>query len=176
MGTGAKSIPESQDKFSEGLLNSSPSRRQFLAGSIEKVTVLASSAAILSMITGCGGGGGSPSVTGPSGPAQLDLSSPQLAGLANVGGVVTLSPSAFAGLPRNGIFIIRATSTSYVVLDRTCTHQACQVGAFQSNGIATCPCHGSQYNTSGSVARGPAPRALTKYTATIADNILTIQF
>ena len=176
MGTGSKNSPERGEYISAGLLNTSPSRRRFLAGSIEKVTVLASSAAVLALINGCGGGGGSPSVTGPSGPVELDLSSSQLAALATVGGVATLSPSAFGGLPRNGVFIIRATDTSYVVLDRTCTHQACQVGSFQSDGVATCPCHGSQYNTSGSVVRGPAPRALTKYTATVANNILTIQF
>ena len=176
MGTGSKNHPERGENISAGLLNTSPSRRQFLAGSIEKVTVLASSAAILSLINGCGGSGGNPSVTGPSGPVQLDLSSSQLAALATVGGMVTLSPSAAAGLPRNGLFIIRASDTSYVVLDRTCTHQACQVGAIQSNGIATCPCHGSQFSTSGAVVRGPAGRSLTKYTATVANNILTIQF
>jgi len=54
-----------------------------------------------------------------------------------------------------------------------CTHEQCIVSTFQSQ-IFECPCHGSQYSTSGSVLRGPATRPLTQFPTTFSNNVLTI--
>ena len=40
--------------------------------------------------------------------------------------------------------------------------------------VATCNCHGSEFNTSGGVVRGPASRSLHKYTAVLDGNVITI--
>jgi len=37
-----------------------------------------------------------------------------------------------------------------------------------------CPCHGSEFNTSGARVSGPAPRALRQFTTSFASNVLTI--
>jgi len=166
--------------------NGSRNRREFFADSAMQITVLASSSAMLALIGACGGGNSSTPTSPPSSDGggggggggggsqvQIDISQSPYTALATVGGAVALNASALAGLPANGIFIIRASETMIVVLSRTCTHQGCQVGAF-NGGIAECPCHGSRYDTNGNVVRGPAPNSLTRYTATLTGNIITL--
>ena len=58
-------------------------------------------------------------------------------------------------------------------LTAICTHEACTITQFASQTF-TCPCHGSQYNTSGTVVKGPAPRSLQRFTAALTGNTLTI--
>jgi Rieske Fe-S protein len=40
-----------------------------------------------------------------------------------------------------------------------CTHLGCTI-TVQADGLLTCPCHGSQFRSDGTVARGPAARSL----------------
>ena len=40
-----------------------------------------------------------------------------------------------------------------------CTHQGCTVNAVADN-VISCPCHGSQYDASGRIRKGPAPKNL----------------
>jgi Rieske Fe-S protein len=47
--------------------------------------------------------------------------------------------------------------------EAACTHQGCAVGAPDAAGVATCPCHGSQFDGTGAVLRGPARRPLPHY-------------
>ncbi|MBW7997918.1 MAG: Rieske (2Fe-2S) protein [Candidatus Glassbacteria bacterium] len=162
------------------------SRRSFIGESTKQITVFASAGALAALAAACGGGGGpSPTAPNPTGGGNdngggnasglaIDISQSQYSALANVGGTVSLSGTSLSGLPSNGIFIIRSSQTSVTVLSRTCTHQGCQVGSFNSGGIATCPCHGSQYNTMGSVVQGPATGSLTSYSATLEGNIIEI--
>ena len=67
----------------------------------------------------------------------------------------------------------RTTQDGFVALTATCTHEGCTITGYQSQ-TYTCPCHGSQYNTSGQVLKGPAPRALTQFASQFANGILTI--
>lgn len=148
-----------------------PSRRAFLSESITKLSAVISGAALLSFLTRCSSKSNNP-VSSPSATIQIDTSLPAYSALATTGGIASIEPGSITGLPANGVFVIRASATAATVLDRTCTHQGCEVGAFQTGGIATCPCHGSQFNTSGGVVRGPAGSSLKKYTATINGNII----
>jgi cytochrome b6-f complex iron-sulfur subunit len=71
-------------------------------------------------------------------------------------------------------FLVAHTGQStFVAVTAICTHEQCTVSTFQ-NQIYECPCHGSQYSTSGSVIRGPATRALTQFTTAFDNNTLTI--
>ncbi len=153
-------------------------RREFIGRSALGVGALASATALLSLLNGCGGGDSSGSPVSPStggGTVQLDLSLPQYSTLNTVGGSVSLNSSALSGLPQNGIIVVRSSESTITVLDRTCTHEGCQVSALQSNGIAVCPCHNAQFNASGGVVRGPASRSLAQYTASLENGIISIQ-
>ena len=48
-------------------------------------------------------------------------------------------------------------------LSAVCTHTGCIVDKV-ADGLIECPCHGSRYHLDGTVARGPAPRALVAAT------------
>jgi nitrite reductase/ring-hydroxylating ferredoxin subunit len=72
------------------------------------------------------------------------------------------------------VVVTQPTAGSFKAFSAVCTHQQCIVGDV-SDGKITCPCHLSQFNiTDGSVARGPANRALGAKTATVADGSITV--
>jgi cytochrome b6-f complex iron-sulfur subunit len=148
-------------------------RREFCVHSFQT----ASLAAMATAITGCGGSSNSP--TGPTGLASLssinativngtitlniDASSP----LSAVGGAALVNAS---GRP----FLVSHTGqNSFTALTAVCTHEQCTVSTF-ANQTFECPCHGSQYSTSGTVLKGPATRPLTSFTTNFTNNVLAI--
>lgn len=83
----------------------------------------------------------------------IDLASDQGRPLSKDGRALFISSAKTVALNDGGT--IRAFST-------VCPHQGCDINSFQ-NEILRCPCHGSQFNTTGDVVAGPAPRGLTEY-------------
>jgi cytochrome b6-f complex iron-sulfur subunit len=152
------------------------SRRKFL----KAVTLTGGAAAAGSLLAACAGQTASPasSTEGPQPPAgsggaiqaALDISTPDHQALASVGGTLALPAS---DLDSQGILVVRESETVFRAFSRKCTHAGCMVGGFE-NGISTCPCHGSQYDQSGQVVKGPAPKPLKQYRAALSGNILTI--
>ncbi|NDJ17378.1 cytochrome b6-f complex iron-sulfur subunit [Myxacorys almedinensis] len=55
-------------------------------------------------------------------------------------------------------------------INAVCTHLGCVVPWNASENKFMCPCHGSQYDNTGKVVRGPAPLSLALVHADIADN------
>jgi nitrite reductase/ring-hydroxylating ferredoxin subunit len=113
-----------------------------------------------SLLSGCG------SVA----PIVLDLRQPENQPLATVGGTIALDANS---LDPQGILLYRSGATTVLAFSRKCTHLGCTIGAFQ-NGVSTCPCHGSQYDTQGSVVRGPSQSLLRQHTATVSGLTVTI--
>jgi cytochrome b6-f complex iron-sulfur subunit len=148
------------------------SRREFLANTIRGACLAASAPLLTSLLAACGGDG--PLDPGGDTQIHIDTTHPAFQSLGNVGGIVAIDSGEVDGITGNGVFIIRDSENTVIVLDRTCTHQGCQVGEFATNGIATCPCHGSRYNTQGGVVNGPAPLPLRRYEATLEGS--TIHF
>ena len=72
------------------------------------------------------------------------------------------------------VIVIRASETDVVAVSAVCTHAGCIVGYNEANQTIDCPCHGARYDQTGHVLRGPAQRNLHSYTATLANNIVTI--
>ena len=74
----------------------------------------------------------------------------------------------------SGNFLVaRIAQDTFNAMTAVCTHEACTVERYQS-GTFTCPCHGSQYNTSGTVVKGPAMAALRRFNTSFTNNVLTI--
>ncbi|MCF8242276.1 MAG: Rieske 2Fe-2S domain-containing protein [Melioribacteraceae bacterium] len=152
------------------------SRRSFVINSLKGAVLFASGSALLTFLNSCGSDDGNPaSPNSSSGPRTItvDISQSKYSSLQTIGGVVTLSKGDESGLPANGLFLVRSSSSQVRAFDRTCTHQGCQVGAF-SSGLASCPCHGSQFNDSGGVVRGPASSSLKSYSTSLTGNQLEI--
>jgi cytochrome b6-f complex iron-sulfur subunit len=127
-------------------------------------------AALGTFLAGC-----APSLTTGSGASAgsgitLDLTKPENRSLAAVGGALALEANS---LDPKGLLLYRKDESTVLAFSRKCTHLGCAVGEFK-NGVALCPCHGSQYDTSGNVIKGPAPKPLTTYPATLSGTTVTI--
>ena len=150
--------------------SSSSTRREFCTHACQAASVFA-----VSVFAGCGGSPTSPSsvsapqlssvsasVSGRVVSVTIDSSSP----LATVGSAATTQTSL-------GQFLIaRTAQDSFTALTATCTHEGCTVSGFASSRFV-CPCHGSQFTTTGTVAQGPATRSLQSYATQFANNVLT---
>jgi cytochrome b6-f complex iron-sulfur subunit len=155
--------------------NPKSSRREFCAHAISLVTVA-------SLLEGCGSKG-NPASSGGGGGANV----PALATIngSASGGTVTVSnvsgtPLATVGTSAlvqagstNNVLVTRTAENSFTAVTAVCTHEQCIITGFQS-GSFVCPCHGSQYSTSGAVRQGPATRALQTFTTQFTNNVLTI--
>ena len=120
--------------------------------------------------SGCSEGSPTAPINNSDETITVDLSSSENSALAMVGGTLALGANV---LDSKGILLYRQSDTNVLAFSRNCTHNGCTIGSFQ-NGTSACPCHGSQFNTSGSVVNGPAVNPLTQYSATITGNIVTI--
>ena len=63
------------------------------------------------------------------------------------------------------VLIVRQSSSRYLALSLQCTHMGCPVNA-PVQGVMTCPCHGSQFDLTGNVRRGPSQYPLGRYQTT----------
>jgi len=68
-----------------------------------------------------------------------------------------------------GFFVIRK-GEKLLVLTAICTHQGCTITPEADHSFFYCPCHGSTFDLSGTVMRGPAARNLPPLTAFTNDN------
>ena len=153
--------------------NQKSSRREFCAHAISLVTVA-------SLIEGCGskgnpasggGGGGSapalPTVQGTGAGGTITVNNVSGTALANVGSAALVQAGS------NSVLVTQTAQGSFSAFTSTCTHEQCTITGFQS-GAFVCPCHGSQYNSSGAVQQGPATRALQRFNTQFTNNVLTI--
>ncbi len=155
--------------------NPKTSRREFCAHAISLVTVA-------SLIEGCGSNGNPAAPGGGGGGGNV----PQLATIpaTAAGGTVTVNNVSGTALANVGsAALVQAGTNSYLVTQTAqgsfnaftsiCTHEQCVITGFQSQAFV-CPCHGSQYNTSGAVVQGPATQRLRQFTTQFTNNVLTI--
>ncbi|MFT5143532.1 MAG: cytochrome b6-f complex iron-sulfur subunit [Rhodothermales bacterium] len=104
-------------------------------------------------------------------------------GVTVSGNVVTIDTAVGDGrnlLSPGGFLIIRAAPVivinvagSFRAFTSTCTHEGCTVSNFVGSQI-TCPCHGSAFNSDGSVAQGPAARALDSFNVSVSGGVVTV--
>jgi Rieske Fe-S protein len=60
------------------------------------------------------------------------------------------------------LIVVRSSASTYTAFSSTCTHNGCQVPVPNASGVIICPCHGSRYDATGKVTKGPARRDLPK--------------
>ncbi len=93
----------------------------------------------------------------------IDLNSDKYSDLGLAGGFVL-----------EGAIIIINIGDGFIALSSICTHQSCKVSYDSDSNSLPCPCHGSVFNTTGSVLEGPADSPLKKYEVSQEGDILTI--
>ncbi len=136
----------------------------------------ASLAALGGILPGCGS----------SNPAGASGNAPQLTTVNSSVANGAVSVTVDAASPLNSVggaalvqsslgnfLVSRSGQTTFVALTAICTHEQCTVTGFQ-NSQYVCPCHGSQYSTTGAVVMGPATRALQQFSTQFNAPTLTI--
>lgn len=85
-------------------------------------------------------------------------------GLAAPGGYLKILPSG----SQSPIYVLALEDDEYVAVSPICTHLGCTVDVAGAQLI--CPCHGSTYDRSGRVLRGPAEEALRQFPSSVSPN------
>jgi nitrite reductase/ring-hydroxylating ferredoxin subunit len=96
----------------------------------------------------------------PSGPVAIGPPSQFAAGTWTLDGQYSL----IVGHDSRGIFVYSAA----------CTHQGCLIDPPNSSGTSVCPCHGSVFDGSGAVVRGPARSALVHFQASMQSGMIVV--
>ncbi len=87
-----------------------------------------------------------------------------------VGGSATFTVAGKPGI------VLQPKAGQFVAFNSTCTHEGCPVGFVRSTKLLVCPCHHSEFNeVTGAVVRGPAQRALAKFTVTVVKGELYVK-
>jgi cytochrome b6-f complex iron-sulfur subunit len=74
----------------------------------------------------------------------------------------------------NANTLVANINGAYVALTSVCTHSNCADSWSFTNSRFTCTCHGSVFDSSGSVIQGPANSPLKQFATSLAANKLTI--
>lgn len=129
-------------------------RKEFLQNA---ATVLAAASIfpVSALLEGCAVNSQTLRVSAKENRVRLALA--ELPKLAEPGGFVKVYPFGFA----HPIVVFEHPSGEVFAISTTCTHAGCEVRKTKSK--FECPCHGSQYDLTGQVLRGPAPAALTRF-------------
>ena len=144
-------------------------RRQFCTHACQALSVTT----LAALVDACGDSPTSPSNTSTIPTVAGSLNGTQLT--VPVDAASPLSAVGGAGFVQtNGrVFLLyRASQDNFSTLTAVCTHEGCSVTGI-ANQTFVCPCHGSQYSTSGSVVKGPASRPLQTFPTTFANNVVT---
>lgn len=68
-----------------------------------------------------------------------------------------------------GVYVLRESESSAVVMDPHCTHLGCPVEFSSGSGSFLCPCHGGSFDPDGYPTAGPPPRRLDVYETRVTD-------
>jgi Rieske Fe-S protein len=79
--------------------------------------------------------------------------------LARADGAIKILPAG-----RDEPLYVLANAGEFVAVSPICTHRGCTVDV--QGARLVCPCHGSTYDRTGVVLKGPAQRALTRFPVT----------
>lgn len=139
------------------------------------VTAAAYTGGLAVILPGCGGGNPTaanlgqplPTTTGTVANGAVSVAVGTGSPLNATGGMALITSSA------GNFLATRTGAATFVVVTANCTHQDCAVSNFTGQAYV-CPCHGSEFDTSGRVTLGPAVAPLRQFSSQFANNILTI--
>jgi Rieske Fe-S protein len=134
--------------------------------------------AAIGAVAACGGGAAAPT-TGAGPTTQPETSAVPNGPVGNGAAGTKLGPAA--AVPVGGgvvyqdleVVVTQPSAGRFEGLSAVCTHTGCIVDQV-AGGLIECPCHGSRYHLDGTVARGPAPRALTQRPVTVVDGTIVL--
>lgn len=154
------------------LASQDPSRRSYVLGMAVAVGALcagcssskSSSAAAGSTSPAGGMSSSSDTSSATSSTSAGSAGSSSSSGSAGTSSALTATSAVPVGggtvLSDQQIVVTQPSAGTFKAFTAVCTHQGCTVGKVE-NGLIVCPCHGSSFHIAdGSVANGPASKAL----------------
>ena len=96
---------------------------------------------------------------------------------------ITVLKTAFAGQSylklntgkfKDPVFLNTNEDGTYSAVLLTCTHKSCSLGA--SQGKFVCPCHGSEFDLTGHLLKGPAKTDLQTFSVTSDENHVIVHY
>lgn len=129
-------------------------RKEFLQSAATAVAA-ASFVPVAALLEGCAVRSQTLRVSAKENRVRLWLA--ELPKLSEPEGYVKVYPFGFA----HPIVVFQHSSGEIFAISTTCTHAGCEVRKTKSK--FECPCHGSQYDLTGKVIRGPAPANLARF-------------
>jgi Rieske Fe-S protein len=147
-----------------------------------QVITAAAGLAAAGALSACGSssGTGTPRTDPTTDPTTAPTPGPQVADPTAAGSAGTkLGPAA--DVPVGGgtvyesleVVVTQPEAGRFEGLSAVCTHTGCIVDKV-ADGLIQCPCHGSRYRLDGTVASGPAPRALPSRPVTVVDGSIVL--
>lgn len=92
-----------------------------------------------------------------------------------IGMLANMQPNSVTFDAEHRLIVFRDKQGYFYALSAVCTHLGCIVEWKESGipehpeGVIACPCHGSIFNKTGDVIRGPAPRSLDRFKMYLED-------
>jgi len=93
-----------------------------------------------------------------------------------VGVLAAMQPNSVTFDAEHRLIVFRDKQGYFYALSAVCTHLGCIVEWKETGipghpeGVIACPCHGSVFNKTGDVVRGPAPRSLDRFKMYLEDD------
>ena len=137
--------------------------------------VITAAVGLAGAVAGCAGSPPPPSGPPTEAPADSQVAHPTASGSAGT----KLGPASDVPVGGGTVFeslevvVTQPTAGRFVGLTAVCTHTGCIVDKVV-DGLIECPCHGSRYRLDGTVAHGPAPRALPARPVTVVDGSIVL--
>lgn len=111
-------------------------------------------------------------ITGLSGCKKTD------SGPTNVDFTIDISTGALSAnggyVVKNGVIVARTNSGTFLAVAAACTHEGSTINFNASGNKFVCPNHGAQFNSNGSVTKGPANTNLKQYNTSLSGTSLRI--
>ncbi len=100
---------------------------------------------------------------------QPRLAEGEFGGQINVGNMDDFPPGSVSHISNGRFYLARLPDGGFLALYQRCTHLGCNVPWDQAQNAFICPCHNSQFTTTGDLVNPPAPRPLDLFPILIQD-------
>lgn len=105
---------------------------------------------------------------------QPRLAEGEFGGRLTVGSVDDFPAGSVTHVSNGRFYLTRLEDGGFLAIYQRCTHLGCSVPWDQTQGQFVCPCHNSQFTTSGEVLNPPAPRPLDIFPVSIDDGMILV--
>ncbi|MBN1146689.1 MAG: Rieske (2Fe-2S) protein [Anaerolineales bacterium] len=105
---------------------------------------------------------------------QPRLAEGDFGSVINVGAVDDFPPGSVTHVPNGRFYLARLEDGGFLAIYQRCTHLGCNVPWDQAQGAFICPCHNSQFDSTGDVLNPPAPRPLDIFPVIIEAGLVKV--